>query len=298
MDLSSAYPPPQFLRLADGRRLAWYEYGDPDGKPCIYTTGSPASGLIGVIYDETARKAGVRWISVDKPGYGHSDPQPRRRLLDWPCDIAALADHLGFQRFANAGQSGGGPHALALAHALPQRITVTLVVAGMGPATEDWVRDGMRAANRRMFWIARHAPWLMRLFMSSYKHAVSSPKRRERFVRRQLAGLPPADRAWLDAHPDSMQLQFDALEGAFRQGTRAAADEMRMFARDWGCRLADIKGRVLLWHGTEDASVPVAVARHIAAQLPDCEAHFLDGVGHGMPASVVTAIVEAVRAAS
>src|SRR6478672_10796406 len=109
----------QSLRLADSRQLAWYEYGDAAGSPCIYTTGTPASGLAGGTYDKAAAEAGVRWISVDKPGYGHSDLQPGRTLLDWPADVRALADHLGLERFAVAGESGGGPFALALAYALP-----------------------------------------------------------------------------------------------------------------------------------------------------------------------------------
>src|SRR3954469_14679970 len=98
---------PQTMRLADGRQLAWYEYGDAAGLPCVYTTGTPASGLAGSTYDKAAAEAGVRWISVDKPGYGHSDLQRGRTLLDWPADVRALADQLGLQRFAVAGESGG-----------------------------------------------------------------------------------------------------------------------------------------------------------------------------------------------
>src|SRR4051812_16891061 len=59
---------PESLRLAEGRALAWYEYGDAAGLPCVYTTGTPASGLAGATYDKAAAEAGVRWISVDKPG--------------------------------------------------------------------------------------------------------------------------------------------------------------------------------------------------------------------------------------
>jgi hypothetical protein len=35
-----------------GRRLSWYEFGDPDGSPVIYTAGTPVSGLGGGCYDE------------------------------------------------------------------------------------------------------------------------------------------------------------------------------------------------------------------------------------------------------
>ena len=82
------------ITLPDGRRLRWHEFGDLDGSPVIYTAGTPVSGLGGGSYDETARAAGLRWISPDKPGYGGSDYQRKRSLLSWGDDLAVLAGHL------------------------------------------------------------------------------------------------------------------------------------------------------------------------------------------------------------
>ena len=69
--------------LADGRRMCWHEFGDRDGSPVLYTAGTPVSGLGGASYDQSARSAGLRWISPDKPGYGGSDYQRRRSLISW-----------------------------------------------------------------------------------------------------------------------------------------------------------------------------------------------------------------------
>lgn len=96
------------LKLADGRGLTWYEFGDTEGVPCFYVPGTPESGLAGSCYDAAARRAGVRWISVDKPGYGHSDPLWNRSLLGFAADLGELADHLGLASFVVAGESGGG----------------------------------------------------------------------------------------------------------------------------------------------------------------------------------------------
>jgi pimeloyl-ACP methyl ester carboxylesterase len=101
------------IALPDGRRLRWHEFGDPGGSPVIYTAGTPVSGLGGASYYEAARAAGLRWISPDKPGYGGSDYQPKRSLISWPDDLAALAGHLGLDRVALAGESGRGPFTLA-----------------------------------------------------------------------------------------------------------------------------------------------------------------------------------------
>ncbi|MGI9005275.1 MAG: alpha/beta fold hydrolase [Streptosporangiaceae bacterium] len=119
--------------LPDGRRLRWHEFGDPDGSPVIYTAGTPVSGLYGGCYDETARVAGLRWISPDKPGYGGSDYQRNRSLASWGEDLAALAGHLGLARFALAGESGGGPFTLAAVHQLAGRVSVVALIATGAP---------------------------------------------------------------------------------------------------------------------------------------------------------------------
>ncbi len=282
MRSGSDRPPAQGLRLSDGRRLAWYEYGDPGGRPCVYITGTPASGVAGGLYHAAARQAGVRWISVDKPGYGGSDFQRGRRLLDWPQDVRALADHLGLDRFAVAGESGGGPHALALAYGLPQRVTAALVIAGMGPGHEAWVRQGMKPMNRRLLWLAQHAPGLLRWALRAMARTLSDAARRERWVQRQLRASPPADRALFQRYPELMPLTLDAACEALRPGPEGAAQELQMLASPWGFDPARIQVPVWLWHGTEDVNVPVAVARALAAAIPDCQAHFIAGAGHAL----------------
>lgn len=62
-------------------------------------------------------------VAVDRPGIGHSDLQPGRRLEDWPLDVAELADALGLERFAVVGDSAGGPYALACAALMGDRVT-------------------------------------------------------------------------------------------------------------------------------------------------------------------------------
>lgn len=136
------------MTLPDGRRLSWHEFGDPDGSPVIYTAGTPVSGLGGGSYDETARAAGLRWISPDKPGYGGSDYQRQRSLTSWADDLAALAGHLGLDRFALAGESGGGPFTLAAALRLAGRVSVAALIAGAGAPMGPAERAGQQARIR------------------------------------------------------------------------------------------------------------------------------------------------------
>ncbi|BDZ57649.1 hypothetical protein GCM10025872_13060 [Barrientosiimonas endolithica] len=49
------------ITLRDGRTLAYYEFGDPDGVPAIYSPGTPASGETGLVYDDAARAGAYGW---------------------------------------------------------------------------------------------------------------------------------------------------------------------------------------------------------------------------------------------
>jgi pimeloyl-ACP methyl ester carboxylesterase len=272
----AAVPIPHSLRLADGRALAWYEFGDPAGAPCLYMPGTPESGLAGGCYDSAAAEAGVRWISLDKPGYGHSDPYPRRTLGQWAGDVAELTAHLGLRRYAVAGESGGGPHALAVSHARPAEVTVTVLLAAMGPGHEAWVREGMRPTNVLLHHIGVRFPALLRLPLAVMRQALRVPAIAERMER----AAPPADRAAV-ADPE-YRIRHLAVPDALRHGTRPAAEELRLFARPWEFGLDQIQGPVHLWHGSEDVNVPVAVARAMADALPDAVGHFLPGAAHAV----------------
>jgi hypothetical protein len=53
---------------------------------------------------------------------------------------------------------------------------------------------------------------------------------------------------------------------------------------------------VHLWHGEQDAKVPIPVARQLAAGLPHCQAHFGTG-GHLMACDHAGAILTTVTGA-
>ena len=111
----------RFVKLPDERKIAYQEYGDPHGYPVFFFHGWIGSRLDFAPNDAIAAEAGARVISIDRPGCGPSDFKTDRRLLDWPTDVASVADALDIDRFAVCGHSFGGPYALACAHELPER---------------------------------------------------------------------------------------------------------------------------------------------------------------------------------
>ena len=260
------------LTLPDSRRLSWHEFGDPDGSPVIYTAGTPVSGLGGGTYDEAARAAGLRWISPDKPGYGGSDYQRKRSLISWADDLAALAGHLGLDRFALAGESGGAPFTLAAAHQLAVKVGVVALIAASGPISPA-ERAGMKARNRVMNWLAGNAPALNAVPVAAMRRELARPKRRERSLHREMAATPAAAHAGL-------RIEFEAVADALRQGTRATVQELALIKGPWTFPLSEVSTPVHLWHGALDRNVPIAFARRLARELPDATLHVSDSAGH------------------
>ena len=116
------------VTMPDGRRLAYTEWGLPDGKPVLCFHGTPGSRLW--CPDEEATSAArVRLIMPDRPGIGRSDPLEGRTLADWPKDVEALADALQISSFAVVGVSAGGPYAAACAALIPGRLSGVALVS-------------------------------------------------------------------------------------------------------------------------------------------------------------------------
>jgi pimeloyl-ACP methyl ester carboxylesterase len=172
------------IQLSDGRTLAYLETGDPEGRPVFYFHGGPGSRLEGFLYEELNQQLGIRMIAPDRAGFGLSDYQEDRSLLDWPKDVSELADRLGIDRFAVIGWSSGGPHAAAVAHGIPQRLAVVAIVAGEGPyASKDYPQSLLTSdtfhgskANKLFIWSANNGPWLMQtLFRAARLYMFRDP---------------------------------------------------------------------------------------------------------------------------
>lgn len=109
----------QRMQLPHGRWLGYLDFGDPDGVPVFYFHGLPGSRLDTAQHESMFKEFHMRIVATDRPGYGLSTSQHRRKVLDWPDDVVALADHLGIARFAVMGVSGGGAYAAACAYKIP-----------------------------------------------------------------------------------------------------------------------------------------------------------------------------------
>jgi pimeloyl-ACP methyl ester carboxylesterase len=267
----------RMLQLSDGRRLAYAEYGDPQGLPVLFFHGTPGSRRIARWADAAARRRGIRLIAPDRPGFGLSDFQPGRTLGAWPGDVIELADALQIERFAVAGVSGGGPYVLACAWRLGSRLSHAGIVSGMGPLDAPALAAALPRGYRAGFAAVRRLPTAVRAALVLGRLGLHRAP--GRVLASIAASLPEVDRAILRRPAVQALLLDDAREG-LRQGTRGALHELLLFGRPWDVPLDQIRTPVRLWHGDADAQVPPAIARRLAAALPDCRASFMPGAGH------------------
>ena len=257
---SDAADPPA-IELSDGRALAYAEYGDPGGAPVFAFHGVLGSRLTWALFDDVARERGIRLVAPERPGFGYSDFQRRRRLLDWPADVAALADHLGIDRFGVIGFSAGGPHAVACAHALPERVrSVALASSVTPPDTRDQADPFNEAVLSATLFVPGFsqaafgtAAWLARFSRAQFRASI-------------VATCAAPDRELFD-EPVGEHLVTDAAE-AFRSGGRGPAHDLPLVGEDWGFDVRTLDRSVSLFHGTADATVGVDTARAFADLLP------------------------------
>ncbi|MFA6292494.1 MAG: alpha/beta hydrolase, partial [Victivallales bacterium] len=150
------------VKLRDGRRLSYAEYGDPHGKPIIYFHGFPGSRYEAALAGKTALAHNARFIGIDRPGYGASDPNPRRKLLDWPDDVAEFADKLGIDKFYVIGISGGAPYTAACAWKMPSRIIMAGIISGLGPVDSGKAKSFFGTFQKFWFFKAKYLPFNVR----------------------------------------------------------------------------------------------------------------------------------------
>lgn len=265
------------VRLGDGRTLGFDDVGARHGVPVLYFHGFGSSRIIRHPDDSIAERLGIRLIAVDRPGIGGSSGWPGRTMLDWPADVVALADALGLERFAVLGWSGGGPYALACAWALPHRVVAAGVISSpaplVGAGSTEYLTRGHRAAARA----AGAAPWMVRLAM--WRWARQQQRDPERHLDEAVAKMIEADRVVI-ADPRVRAMMLTNAREMYRQGNRGVYDEALIVSREWGFALDAILVPVIIWHGEADPTVPVAMGRFLARQVPASRTRIYPGDGH------------------
>ncbi|MGV9823949.1 MULTISPECIES: alpha/beta fold hydrolase [unclassified Gordonia (in: high G+C Gram-positive bacteria)] len=283
------------IAVEDGRgghrRIGFAEYGCPSGRPFVWLHGTP--GARRQIPTEARRHAetcGIRLIGLDRPGVGSSTAHRYQRVYDFVDDLTQVVDALGVNEFAVIGVSGGGPYALATAHALGPRVCAAGVVGGVAPTV------GPEAIAGGVVGVTRHLAPLVSVAGAPVGRTISTALRFARPIAEPCIMLygrfsPVADRELL-ARPEFRAMFLDDLLNGGSHRMEAPFTDVVVFARDWGFRAADVSTPVRWWHGDHDHIVPFAHGEHVVSLLPDAKLFTLHGESHLSPFGMATEVLD------
>jgi pimeloyl-ACP methyl ester carboxylesterase len=276
----TAADPTTRLRVADGRSLdLWYDDDAPGLTPFVFFAGTPTSGLPYEAFTRAARERGLRSIGWSRPGYGSSTRQPGRSVADVVADTRAVLDHLGARPAFVLGHSGGGPHALACAALMPDRVLGTALIAGVAPFEAEGLDflEGMGQENHEEFGAALEGEEAVTAYLEPARGTILE------MTGEQVAAMfgdlvDDVDRAALTG--EYAQFVADQMREGQRETSAGWVDDDLAFTRPWGFELADVRGRVHVWQGAHDRMVPYAHGQWLVRHLPNACAHLHEAHGH------------------
>jgi pimeloyl-ACP methyl ester carboxylesterase len=271
----------QTTAATDGRTLCFAEWGDPAGFPVFALHGTPGGRLNRHPDESKFAAAGARMITYDRPGYGRSDRHRGRAVVDCVADVVAIAAAVGVERFAVTGGSGGGPHALAVAARLPDRVVRARCDVGVAPYPAeglDWLA-GMDPLNVTEFGWALAGEDV--LAANIEKELAAMAARVAVDPAQLLAGveLSDADRAVMQ-RADLAEVIRESTEDLARGGPWGWIDDDLTFVKSWGFDLGEITVPVEVRYGLTDVLVPAAHGEWLGAHVPGATVVAEDGQGH------------------
>jgi pimeloyl-ACP methyl ester carboxylesterase len=204
-------------------------------------------------------------------------------VADEARDVRAVADALGFERFAVVGGSGGGPHALACAALLAGRVERVACQSSLAPI-------GNRGLTRAEWLAGMEEEFVAELAWAEAGEDVlgREMERTQQLMEKRVVedpgallgeGAPAADIEFL-RRPDVVAAFGRIIAEQARGGVGGSVDDTLAFVRDWGFDLADIRVPVLLTYGDADTSCPVAHGRFLTHAIPTAIVVEMAGGGH------------------
>ncbi|XAR53499.1 2,6-dioxo-6-phenylhexa-3-enoate hydrolase [Bertholletia excelsa] len=283
------------IKLKDGRYLAYQEHGvskDLAKYEVIFFHGFGSGRHDGsILTPEIAEELGIHLVTFDRPGYGESDPDPKRTMKSLSLDIEELADQLGLgSKFYVIGYSMGGQSVWACLKYISHRLAGATLIA---PVVNYWWPGFPANLSKEAYYqqfpqdqwalrVAHYTPWLtywwntQKLFPAS---SVIAGKAKFSHQDVQLLNKMLAVHGMKERPNVKQQGEFESIHRDMMIGFGTwEFDPMELDAP-----FLDNKGSVHLWQGDDDGLVPVTLQRYIAGKLPWIHYHEVADGGHLFP---------------
>ncbi len=262
-----------------GRRLEVEVDGPRDGLLLVSHTGTPSGGRLYEAHVRAGAERGIRHAIYSRPGYAGSDRAEGRTVADCAGDVAAIADALGAGEILVEGASGGGPHALACAALLPERVLAAASVAGVAPRDADgldWLA-GMGQENLDEFGAAEVGGQALASYLeaeTSQMLGATGPQLHDALG----SLLSDVDAKALSGEYAEWLAQ--SVDAGLAPGIWGWFDDDLAFVKDWGFVLGSIERPVTIWHGAQDRFVPFTHGEWLATHVPGAKARLHEEHGH------------------
>lgn len=267
----------QHIILKDNRKLGLAEYGAIDGYPIVYCHGSQSSRFE-IHYDLAfAIENDLRILTIDRPGHGISDFNPKGTILEFANDVKQLTEHLKIDSFSVVGMSAGAPFALGLAYLFPKNIEKAAVISGFAPYTSD-SKKHLSKEVKTMLSLAKSMPFLLKLLLKvQAKQLTKKPKKA---LQGFLKIMSAPDQEVLK-NESIMYVIETMFKEAFRNGSQGVAYEIsKLLVKDWGFELSKIQVPVTFWQGQKDNNVPYQWAELMKNEIPNASMNTFPDEGH------------------
>lgn len=237
--------------------------------PVLWHHGTPNTGHPPAPLFDIAAALGLRLVGYDRPGYGGSTSAPDRQVSSAGAYAEAVAGALGIDRFAVMGHSGGGPHALACAASLPERVVAAVSIAGLAPYGPGGLDPATYFAGMTASGVsALDAAARGRASKEAYEVEFGDAYDPE-FTPGDLA-MFAGEWAWF----------VSVVRAAAASGSAPAIDDDLAYVRPWGFDLSTIQVPTLVLQGGVDKIVPPAHARHLAQMVRSADLRLDPDAGH------------------
>ena len=233
----------QVLRYNSGNTFSYSAYGDENGYPLLVQHGLIASINDGHLFSGLIQ-AGIRVISIARPGYGESSPYHMSQVVEWGEIVSRLVEELHLSHLDVLGLSSGAPYSYAIGHTLPDKVRNLFIFSGIPALYDDRVLAVWPFPVNKDSGIAELEDLAKRLFFSNLS-------------------------------PESL-LQND-IQDSMRNNCFGIALDFKLRCNNWGFLLSEVQQSVYMQHSRTDSIAAVEITSKL---LPNCRLEIRENGEH------------------